>query len=90
MAHGAAGSGSDEASHASPAAASPTEDQPSKRIIFYIQVLTGCVHFTGLVPSFPEVAMTTTKSVVIIFCCLILLALALSFGYTCKVYLEGV
>lgn len=34
--------------------------------------------------------MTTIKTITLIFCCLFLLALALSFGYTHKMYLQGV
>lgn len=33
--------------------------------------------------------MTTIKTITIMFCCLFLLALALSFGYTHKVHLQG-
>lgn len=46
--------------------------------------------FTGLIPSFPEVPTTTIATIPVIFCCLFLLALALSFGYTHKMCLQGV
>lgn len=61
---------------------------------FILKLFTGCLYsmlyFTGLVPSFPEVPMTTIKTITLIFCCLFLLTLALSFGYTHKMYLQGV
>lgn len=47
-------------------------------------------YFTGLIPSFPEVPTTTMTTIPVIFCCLFLLALALSFGYTHKMSLQGV
>lgn len=52
--------------------------------------LYSTLYFTGLVPSFPEVPMTTVEAITVIFCCLFLLALALSFGYTHKMCLQGV
>lgn len=46
--------------------------------------------FTGLVPSIPEVPITTIESITIAFCLLLLLSLVLSVFCLGKMYLQGV
>lgn len=59
-----------------------------------LKCFTGCrdsvLFFTGLVPSIPEVPITTIESITIAFCLLLLLSLMLSVFCLRKMYLQGV